>query len=482
MNQPEEKIQKNPRHAELSTSLWSYVIFPSAAMLLGWGLRGYIGGGPFGAMIPGAFVAMSLALLLRLPVKSASILTLFSAVGIGLGGEMTYGQTLGLLKNGDTLWWGLLGTTLKGSVWGVTGGIVLSLGLVYRNLSRKTIVTTFLLLLAGMVAGFKLVNQPMLVYFSDPAQPRPESWAAFLTGSLLMLYYIRKRVSPAGFRIISRMALGGLIGGGAGFGLGSLWMVAGFQLPGVIFDSWWKAMEFTFGMLLGAGLGVACWSCYRNSCPAMSDPPEKPSSQPGNAPAELAITFLAALVVFWLIPHSLDPYVDRNYRQGLFLMPGAVDLAKLLSNFAVYGFLMILLTMGYPSVAWQFGITLTFSHTVIDFLRDIYPEAPGSSPFTLYFLLIFLSALLVGLCTARLQRKDHPVRNLFLLLIWSCMGIAFLRLGFFENPGQVKGLTLCGLVCGKFFVHLIFLVSAVYISWYSIKRTNDGRALQVFPE
>ncbi len=476
MEQTERRIPTDSAAAGRSRNPWSYIIFPAAAMLLGWGLRGYIGGGPFGAMIPGAFVALSLAMLLRLPVESASVLTLFSAVGIGLGGEMTYGQTLGLLKNVDTLWWGIMGTTLKGSVWGLTGGIVLAMGLIYRNLSRKNIVYTFLLLLAGMLVGIKLINQPMLIYFSDPLNPRPESWAALLTGSLFMLLYLRKKISAADFRIISRMALGGLIGGGAGFGLGSLWMVLGFQLPGVVFNSWWKAMEFTFGMLLGAGLGFACWSCCRDSCPAMSNPPKKPLAQSGNIWIELIITFLVALVIFWLIPHFIDPYADARYQQGHFLMAGPVDLARLLSNFAVGGFLLILLVMVYPSVAWQFCITLTFCHTMIDFLRDVYPEAPGASPFTLYFLLVFLSTLLVGLGTAWLQRKNHSVRNLFLLLVWSCMAVAFLRLGFFENPLQVEGLSLCGLVCGKFFVHLVFVASAIFISWYSLKKVKNGPA------
>ena len=35
-------------------SLASWILAPAVVMSLGWGLRGYIGGGPFGAMIPGA--------------------------------------------------------------------------------------------------------------------------------------------------------------------------------------------------------------------------------------------------------------------------------------------------------------------------------------------------------------------------------------------------------------------------------------------
>ena len=38
----------------LSRSDLAWVLVPAVVMSLGWGLRGYIGGGPFGAMIPEA--------------------------------------------------------------------------------------------------------------------------------------------------------------------------------------------------------------------------------------------------------------------------------------------------------------------------------------------------------------------------------------------------------------------------------------------
>src|SRR5680860_652649 len=113
-------------------SIWSYILFPALAMMLGWGLRGHIGGGPFGAMIPGAMVALSLGMVLRLPASFTAVLLVFGVFGIGLGGEMTYGQTLGFLRNPDTVWWGLSGTSLKGGVWGLLGGTVLALGFVYN--------------------------------------------------------------------------------------------------------------------------------------------------------------------------------------------------------------------------------------------------------------------------------------------------------------------------------------------------------------
>ena len=123
-----------------NNSKWMFIIFPAISMLLGWGLRGHIGGGPFGAMIPGAMVALSLSMLLKLPSNLAAIIVVFGVAGIGLGGEMTYGQTLSFLKNPETMWWGVLATTVKGSIWGMLGGSVLSLGFIYNRLKSKTIV------------------------------------------------------------------------------------------------------------------------------------------------------------------------------------------------------------------------------------------------------------------------------------------------------------------------------------------------------
>jgi len=93
-----------------------YLLISAVLVCLGWGLRGYIGGGPLGAMIPGTFIALWLCLLLGADVRRAGIVAAFGAVGIGFGGEMTYGQTLGLLRDNDTLAWGLLGTVIKGGV------------------------------------------------------------------------------------------------------------------------------------------------------------------------------------------------------------------------------------------------------------------------------------------------------------------------------------------------------------------------------
>jgi hypothetical protein len=46
--------------------------------------------------------------------------------------------------------------------------------------------------------------------------------------------------------------------------------------------------------------------------------------------------------------------------------------------------------------------------------------------------------------------------------------VAFIRLGLFEKPADVAGLSLFQLILGKFFVHIIFALSALYITWISV--------------
>ena len=93
-----------------------YVFLPALAMMLGWGLRGHIGGGPFGAMIPGAMVALSICLLLKLPASVTSVVVVFGVFGIGLGGGLP--EQRSKERFGDYLvvlffLWGLLTTVFQ---------------------------------------------------------------------------------------------------------------------------------------------------------------------------------------------------------------------------------------------------------------------------------------------------------------------------------------------------------------------------------
>src|SRR6478735_12133993 len=264
MNELEEAIVSQPGISlKRKPSLLFFILFPAISMLLGWGLRGFIGGGPYGAMIPGAMVMVAICMLLDVPLLFAAIAVVFGTAGTAMGGEMTYGQTIGFLRNPDTIWWGFTGTSVKGGVWGLSSGLFIGLGLVHQRIKVKTIVTGFLIFLIGFVIGLKLINDPKIIYFSDPFDhPRNESWAGLLFASVGLLIYLKTKTGAEDFRIILRFVLYGLIGGALGFGFGSLWITFGFKYGDrFLIVDWWKMMEFSFGFLLGGFLGFAAWKC-----------------------------------------------------------------------------------------------------------------------------------------------------------------------------------------------------------------------------
>ncbi len=458
-------MERGINHTELNGRYpqWLFVVFPALAMMLGWGLRGHIGGGPFGAMIPGAFVALSLALLLELPAAATSALLVFAVFGIGMGGEMTYGQTLGFLRSPETVWWGIAGTTLKGAVWGLLGGALLSMGFVFSRIPKKTTIITILLLFLGMFVGFKLINDPRLLYFSNPEKPRPESWAALLFGAIFLLSYLKIKITASDFKIIFRFAIIGMIGGALGFGLGGFWMVLGSQLPDVIFTNWWKAMEFTFGLLLGASLGYAAWL---NRGALRKQGTVKLQTGTNNFPAyeELGIALIAGLLVYWLIPNSLEPFFDSARGNTGFFVSVFWEITRVIVNYAFYGFLFVLLLIRFPKIGWQIGITLTFCHAAIDLFRDFYPDVNTWSPFTMHFLFVFLMTAAVALLTVYFSRKKNLASHLFLLLIWSCILISMLRMTIHPSGLSINGLTFCQAVCGKYVVDIFFVISAVVVS------------------
>ncbi len=149
----------------MQTSKVHYLLLPAFAMSVGWGLRGFIGGGPLGAMIPGALVALTLCILLGRRGADAGVIAAFGAVGVGLGGQETYGQTIGLSFVPETHVWGLAGLALKGGVWGLAGGAILAIALQPRERPRRDVAVALAFLAAATHLGWKVVNEPKPIYF-----------------------------------------------------------------------------------------------------------------------------------------------------------------------------------------------------------------------------------------------------------------------------------------------------------------------------
>ena len=446
----------------------AYILFPGIAMLLGWGLRGYIGGGPFGAMIPGAMIGIAVCLVLGLPARHSALVAVFAVAGVGIGGEMTYGQTLRFLRDMDTVAFGSVGTMVKGAVWGLSSGLFLAIGLLSSRIEKRILIIGMLLFFVGMLLGFKLINDPKIIYFSDPVnKPRSESWAAIAMGALTLLAWLRVKLSSCELKVILNFVLLGTLGGGLGFGLGGLWLTLGAELKLSWFTNWWKMMEFSFGIILGMALGWAAW-INRAYIKTITQSTEKEEVKPFWI--EVLVVAVMSTAIFWLLPLLLEPLVDATgYSHGVVSGIGN-DILRILSNYAFIGFLIILVGYWGSGFAWQMAITLTFCHTVIDLMVDLEGETQVQTSLVFQIIFTSVSTLLVALLTGRFSRKANSLKRMMQLVIWSTMLVALLKLMTQVTWEQITSTTPFLLVSKIFFVYLVFLGAAAYCTWFTVKK------------
>jgi len=261
----------------------------SCAGAMGWGIRGQYGH-ETGAMIAGLLAGLVLVGLL---VPGASSLAAGRAVAwctaaMGIGGCMTYGQTVGLthdpalVGNWPALWWGMLGLAVKGGVWIGFGALFLGMGLGGVRYSWRSLLGLVAAMLALYTLGVWLLNEPYdparrqlpWLYFSDhwrwepdaDLRPRRGVWGGLWCALLGALAYVG-RVRRDGLAV--RLAGWGVLGGALGFPLGQslqafhAWnpdfFAAGWAARLDVHLNWWNWMETTFGATFGALLGLGLW-------------------------------------------------------------------------------------------------------------------------------------------------------------------------------------------------------------------------------
>lgn len=399
-----------------------YLLISAVLVCLGWGLRGYIGGGPLGAMIPGAFIALWLCLLLGADVRRAGIVAAFGAVGIGFGGEMTYGQTLGLLRDDDTLAWGLLGTVVKGGVWGLLGGAVLGVGFIQHRLSHRQLAVLLGAFLIATWLGIVLINHPKLIYFSDPVnKPRAESWAGLLFGALAILGLLRRHGLA---NVPGSFSLYGLLGGAAGFGIGGVLMAIGSRVGSPLRElPWWKFMEFTFGACLGLALGWCALALREQLRDAPESDPVK-TCVPWRALATVTV-FIGLSLVAW--NYTAEALIERAQDVPL---PGLTrPLLLVVLGYSALGAVLLLLAPRYNALAWHTAITMTFIASVIDLLDDVGPDSQVNLSAGMHWLLLFAAVMLTAALVMLWQRGSRPgLKPPLLGLIAGCMAVAFGRI------------------------------------------------------
>ena len=453
---------------------WLFVLLPATTMLLGWGLRGYIGGGPYGALIPGVLVALSLCLLLGYKIETAAIAAVFGAIGVGYGGNMTYGQTLGFLKETDTIYWGVLGCLVKGGVWGLLGGAVLGIGMARDRYTRKTIIIALLLTIPAFLIGKEFINDPKLIYFSNREdRPRDESWAGLLFAAFALLTFLRGRGSKEDFAIPLRFALWGLLGGSLGFGSGCLWLAFGKYIPiDQILIGWWKMMEFSFGFLFGAALGWCAW-LNRESLQRAGQEGETPGSK-----WEPAIGFIVFVIL-------MDYFLREILPDGIRRADGSMSVVlryglQIAFSFVFFGAITLVLGMFSLHAAWQAAVTLTVYHAVLDYTRDLNnaDEFGYILSGAWQHAILAVASVIVGYLAWRFMRGPNAIARELLLALWACYLVGCARsFGHKDFVMPPEGKSVFSFVfedhVGLIFVHGVFTVSAVVATRFILTRLWD---------
>lgn len=383
-----------------------FLLFTTVAASLGWGLRGTIGGGSVGAMIPGTLLGLCLGGLFRLTGTSLAVFTAWCSLGIGLGGQETYGQTIGLLRDWNTAAWGMLGLTIKGAVWSYGAAVLIWLASepsgerpAYRKWFAVSLLTAFTLV------GWQIVNVPKFIYFSDPVnKPRDEIWFGQLLGPVVTTAYLC--LGAADRREMLRFLAKGTLAGAVGFGGGSLWLLIGLHLPAPYHrGSWWKMMEFTFGACLGLGFGLAA-----KHLPLRNEPEMPPRSR-GIVPGTLAAAVLTVALAMY-----------ANFETGFRL------------NFTLLAPALLIVVALMPAMAWHVAL----SFTIVGFVYDILEELMAKGRFDLQhwhvLVVIVVAATLVEIVTKRYRANPR-----WLILFLTCLasGTYLVQTQLFTREGVV---------------------------------------------
>ncbi|MFH1738230.1 MAG: hypothetical protein ABIH23_04430 [bacterium] len=136
---------------------------------------------------------------------------------------------------------------------------------------------------------------------------------------------------------------------------------------------------------------------------------------------------------------------------------------------------------------WHIAVTVTFCAAMWDFVRDLIPDRGFNVSDPNQRRMVIIATLIVGCMVIYYEiKRRRPVKPLFLVLTWSCMAVAYLRILILEMKilwldsaavAEAGGFLsyIFSTFKGGFVVHGIFTLEAVAITWMVCKLVSESR-------
>ena len=283
------RYRQNERNGNPFTSVYFWLmalVFASMGAIT-WAIRGSAGwGGVDGTVVPGLMWGILFYYYCRRIGIEAGAIVFWLGMGIGLGGELGYGQytswILGKFYAGDEIiaiepWMGYLWFMICGIGWAAPGGILLGWVLGGKKAAGQWILRVMLLVLLLVILfawpfmdwlsmqvvqfapGFLFPNAHLGIYDGQLGSHLQRTVYTNTQNFLVLLWWILALVTAVWQRDRKTVVSGLIIGGG--FGLGFMQSAAwclGYGAAADLVD-WWKIWELNAGFNLGILYALVLW-------------------------------------------------------------------------------------------------------------------------------------------------------------------------------------------------------------------------------
>jgi hypothetical protein len=308
-------------------------------------------------------LALALVTIDRGRLQRASLIGLAGAVGIAVGGSLSYGEYCdwGASPDAHIKLAGYASLFLVGILWGAFAGAVLGLTFSQRVYRWPDLLWRLILVWAAGKISYWIIIEKL----GWSIGTRHQDWAAVL-GMIVVLLLACSRD-----KAVLTLAGMGALGIGLGFVIGfgghrvGMRLFAGSTVP----LDWWKVAEQTIGFCGGAALGLGVLILERSGHPSSFEAPPAPW-----------LNMASAIAVVWLVPawNIYNCFTYWSWEKGL-LPRGAVGLFIYLALIFTVFLVGLWLLGQYTGKRWW--------HT----------GDPRQAAALMFFCLVWVSTIIAGL-------------------------------------------------------------------------------------